>query len=742
MTDIRGWGRRPGRSARSMPRGSPPSPRMTSTASCTGSSRSRRGTPTRTASSCTPARTRPTRAWPASPARRSAAGRTSATPARSTTAAWMRARSSSCSRRRRSAVSTDAATPSCEWPRVRSRTSTSTWPRPAPAIASWRSPTPPPGTPRTTPRAPPGLYGLEVHDLPYDAERMDVDLPRLAAVAAELQPKLIIVGGSMCLHPYDVRGVRAVADEVGAHVLYDAAHMGGLIAGGRFQQPLAEGAHAITGSTYKSFGGPPSGMILTDDPGAGRTARPDRVPGPDRQLRPRPPGRTGAGRARPDRARRGVRRPADRERQGARRRTGPRDVAVLEVPGKGATSSQHVALPTADAHGDARRLEAANVLVSEIGVPSGGALRLGTQELTRRGLEPDGTAAIAEVMARVLVRGEAPELVRPDVVGLRRQLGGAVRFVRPEDRALERSTASGASASAALSRNLARTSATVIGASTEPRGWSTAAASVRPSAVRTADRAAEPVRHLGQRHGLVGHPTRHGHGGLVVDAVGRERGHADPAVHEQRTGRERQAELRVVGRPRPGLAAAGSRISPTPASATRTSIAATSAAARPSEPSASSAPCMKWQHGYGLIAIAAVSQRVPRSSSWRRSASVCGSPRCVANAVPAVDDAGRAGGARRRQQRRLDTRPSRARRRAAASWTTRRRGTRAARARTSRRSRAHASCRRVQRQQPRGGDGGAEHAADAGRVEAAAVELAVGGGAEPRARSRSRPRRP
>ena len=42
--------------------------------------------------------------------------------------------------------------------------------------------------------------------------------------------------------------------------------MGGLIAGGRFQQPLAEGAHAITGSTYKSFGGPPSGMILTDDP--------------------------------------------------------------------------------------------------------------------------------------------------------------------------------------------------------------------------------------------------------------------------------------------------------------------------------------------------------------------------------------------------------------------------------------------------------------------------------------------
>ena len=72
------------------------------------------------------------------------------------------------------------------------------------------------------------------------------------------------------------------------------------------------------------------------------------------------------------------------------------------------------------------------MLVSEIGVPSGGALRLGTQELTRRGLEPDGTAAVAEVMARVLVRGETPERVRPDVVALRRQLGSELRFVRTE----------------------------------------------------------------------------------------------------------------------------------------------------------------------------------------------------------------------------------------------------------------------------------------------------------------------
>jgi glycine hydroxymethyltransferase len=110
-----------------------------------------------------------------------------------------------------------------------------------------------------------GLAGLEVHEVPFDPYRMDVDVDALADVAERLRPSLIIVAGSMCLFPYDVAGVRRVADAVGAYVLYDAAHMGGVIAGGAFQQPLAEGAHLVTGSTYKSFGGPPSGMLLTND---------------------------------------------------------------------------------------------------------------------------------------------------------------------------------------------------------------------------------------------------------------------------------------------------------------------------------------------------------------------------------------------------------------------------------------------------------------------------------------------
>src|SRR5437588_467413 len=110
-----------------------------------------------------------------------------------------------------------------------------------------------------------GLYGLEIHPVPCDGRRMTIDLDRLRSDAKRLQPRLITLAGSLCLYPYPVSEVRTIADEIGAWVLYDAAHMGGIIAGRRFQAPLAEGAHLMTMSTYKAFGGPPSGLVLTTE---------------------------------------------------------------------------------------------------------------------------------------------------------------------------------------------------------------------------------------------------------------------------------------------------------------------------------------------------------------------------------------------------------------------------------------------------------------------------------------------
>lgn len=110
-----------------------------------------------------------------------------------------------------------------------------------------------------------GLYGIVTHPAPVDAAGYTVDLDRLRADALRLRPKLISIGGSLNLFAHPIREIRAIADEVGALVLFDAAHMSGMIAGHGWQQPLEEGAHLMTMSTYKSLGGPPSGLIVTND---------------------------------------------------------------------------------------------------------------------------------------------------------------------------------------------------------------------------------------------------------------------------------------------------------------------------------------------------------------------------------------------------------------------------------------------------------------------------------------------
>ncbi|MFT7593873.1 MAG: glycine hydroxymethyltransferase [Paracoccaceae bacterium] len=110
-----------------------------------------------------------------------------------------------------------------------------------------------------------GLYGLQTHNAPVDADGYTIDLDGLRDLAHQIRPKLITVGGSLNLFAHPVAKVRAIADEVGAKVLFDAAHQCGIIAGGVWANPLDEGAHMMTMSTYKSLGGPAGGLIVTND---------------------------------------------------------------------------------------------------------------------------------------------------------------------------------------------------------------------------------------------------------------------------------------------------------------------------------------------------------------------------------------------------------------------------------------------------------------------------------------------
>jgi glycine hydroxymethyltransferase len=111
----------------------------------------------------------------------------------------------------------------------------------------------------------PGVRGLRVAELPYDPSVLDVDLDRLPAMLAREAPVLVVVGGSLMLRPHRLEAIAEAVHAHGARLLYDASHVAGLVAEGRFQAPLREGADLLTFSTYKSFGGPAGGVVAGDD---------------------------------------------------------------------------------------------------------------------------------------------------------------------------------------------------------------------------------------------------------------------------------------------------------------------------------------------------------------------------------------------------------------------------------------------------------------------------------------------
>ena len=110
-----------------------------------------------------------------------------------------------------------------------------------------------------------GALCIEQIEMPYDQENMNVDVDRAVKLIEEIKPALAVLGGSVYLFPHPVKEIAEAAHAVGARLVYDAAHVLGLIVGRRWRNPLDHGADVMTASTHKTFPGPQGGIVASRD---------------------------------------------------------------------------------------------------------------------------------------------------------------------------------------------------------------------------------------------------------------------------------------------------------------------------------------------------------------------------------------------------------------------------------------------------------------------------------------------
>ncbi len=107
-----------------------------------------------------------------------------------------------------------------------------------------------------------GKNAINLHHLPLTEDHYHVDAQKTIELIDQVSPQLVIMGKSLFLFPEPVSEVAAYCKTKQIPLLYDGAHVLGLIVGGQFQDPLHEGATWMTGSTHKTFPGPQRGVIL------------------------------------------------------------------------------------------------------------------------------------------------------------------------------------------------------------------------------------------------------------------------------------------------------------------------------------------------------------------------------------------------------------------------------------------------------------------------------------------------
>jgi len=109
-----------------------------------------------------------------------------------------------------------------------------------------------------------GKYTKNIVDFPLTPDGYHIDSEATYALVKKLHPKVLIFGKSLFLFPEPIKDLVKICNDNETTIIYDAAHVLGLIAGKHFQDPLGEGAAIVTASTHKTFFGSQRGIIMSN----------------------------------------------------------------------------------------------------------------------------------------------------------------------------------------------------------------------------------------------------------------------------------------------------------------------------------------------------------------------------------------------------------------------------------------------------------------------------------------------
>ncbi|MHA2037447.1 MAG: serine hydroxymethyltransferase [Promethearchaeota archaeon] len=274
-----------------------------------------------------------------------------------------------------------------------------------------------------------GLRGLKIFDIPFDYETYNIDMDLFGNLILGLKPDLITLGASVFLFPHPIREIKEICKDIGTIIHYDGSHVLGLIAGGEFQNPLAEGGDILMGSTHKTFPGPQGAIICTNNESIFHNIERGIFPGTvsNHHLHRLPPLAIVC-----EEMKKYGKSYAKQIIKNAKTFAAELDRKGFEVLGKklGYTESHQIVVDLSEfgkGLKNAQLLEQADIITNKNLIhgdkvdfasnPSG--MRLGVQEMTHLGMKESEFKIIAEFFKRIIIDGESPNKIRGDINELR-----------------------------------------------------------------------------------------------------------------------------------------------------------------------------------------------------------------------------------------------------------------------------------------------------------------------------------